>query len=319
MSTAPSADKEVQELVPMRTHVCLPGDPVLLVGPGATVAVGGGLRQQGHALLALYCAPAQRRPHPQHADVPQYTLASPACRTYVPQAGDPVVAHVVRRAGQHYYMCYIAAGTLAYLDAQAFDGATKASCPRLQEGDVVYAYVKPRTSSYMDGSGGDDAGAAPVSEVELSCMAAGVGLPPKAWTSGEAVFGPLDGGQVIAVALPYARSLLTPAAGAGGKRGRDDAERGVEASYLLGALGHHAAFEACVGMNGLVWVRGAEDAKDPTAGTRRTAAVCACLTEGQADRTKLEFDVRVQSYFAVRAKKREAPKVEGEEVAAEGS
>lgn len=307
---ASTAVNEVQELVPMNTHVCLPGDPVLLVSPDATVAVGGGLRQKGHVLLSLYCAPVQLRPHPQHAHVPQYTIASPACRSYVPQGGDPVVAHIVRRVGQHYYMCYIAAGTLAYLDAQAFDGATKSSCPRLQEGDIVYAYVKPKTSNYMDGTGGDDSSAQTMSEVELSCMAAGVGLPPKAWTSGEAVFGPLEGGQVITVALPFARSLLTPLAAAGSKRGRDEEDRNVEASYLLAGLGEHIAFEACVGMNGLVWVRGTEEAKDSTAGTRRTAAVCACLTEGQTDRTKLEFDMRVQSYFSVKAKRNDWQKVQ---------
>lgn len=290
--------------------------------PNAVVAIGGGLRPLAQAsssttpatdvFLAEYCAPLERDTHHLHTHVPRYSVPTPASRRYTPRTGDPVIAVVARKVSQHYYYCYTGAASLAYLDDLAFDGATKVSRPRLTEGDVIYCYVKPRpASSYVDGSGGNASARAATSaaaaEVELSCMAAEVGLPPKDWTSGEAVFGPLHGGRVLHVPLAYARRLQTPIPAAEGPAGRkrqraaegdgegDDAE--VPASYLLHLLGRRVPFEVAVGINGLVWVRGLTSEADPTAAARRTVAVSSCIAEGQYDATRAEMEARVEAYF----------------------
>lgn len=304
----------VQELVPMRSHVCLPGDAVLCVGAEATVAVGGGLRplamadgqaglqgeeqQQPVYLLAEVCAPAEKVPVLGSARMSRYTLESPGAHRYDYAVGDPVVAIVARSVSRHLYYCYTGGPALASLDALAFDGATKSSRPRLLEGDVLYARVKSTGTAPVHSNEADnecaESGAAS-GEPELSCTAAEVGLAPKDWTSGESTFGPLAGGRVLTVPLPYARSLLTPCdASAVVAAGPQSA---VPASYLLVLLGARVPFDVCVGVNGMVWVRGQASERDATAEVRRSVAICACLTEAQYDVTREEMEARVASYF----------------------
>jgi exosome complex component RRP40 len=337
MTTAPAqlpTQKGVTELVPLKGHVCLPGEPVLIVQPNAVVAVGGGLRLLSHAtsgctatsatqdaadvLLAEYCAPLERSAHHLHTHVPRYVVATPASRRYSPRPRDPIIAVIARKVSQHYYYCYIAGTTLAYLDAVAFDGATKVSRPRLVEGDLVYCYVKPRpATTYVDGAGAAAAATTPTAaassggEIEVACTAAEVGLSPKDWTSGEAVFGPLHGGRLLSLPLAYVRRLLAPlptsVAAAGdddavqsAKRARVDSSGGaaeMPASYVLHLLGRRVPFEVAVGLNGLVWVRGLSSEADATAAARRTVAVSACITEAQYDATRAEMEARVESYF----------------------
>lgn len=264
----------------MRSHVCLPGDVVLSVGPEATVAIGGGLRplvggpRQQVFMVAEVCAPVGKAP--LAGGLSRYTLDSPAARRYAYAVGDPVVAIVARKTSSLSYGLYTGGPALASLDALAFDGATKASRPRLLEGDVVFAHVR--------------ATAAASGEAELSCVAAEAGLPPKDWTSGESAFGPLVGGRVVALPLSYARSLLTPCPAGDPSQW---AAAAVPASYLLAMLGARVPFDVCVGANGLVWVRGQSSDVDPAAGVRRTVAVCACLTEAQYDATAEEMEARV--------------------------
>ncbi|KAG5487450.1 hypothetical protein LSCM1_07403 [Leishmania martiniquensis] len=329
MSTPPvscSSSIGITELAPLREHVCLPGEPVLMAPPSAVVAIGGGLRLLPpppsaiaaddapqvtmDVFLSEYCAPLQRSSHLLHTHIPRYTVPTPACRRYVPRAADPVVAIIARKASQNYYYCYIGGSSLAYMDALAFDGATKVSRPRLIEGDVVYCYVKPRAvPSYVDGALGSVASGAcdAAGEVELSCTAAEVGLPPKDWTSGEAVFGPLHSGRVLHLPLTYARRLLTPmglysrpgSAQEGvhaGTEGKDD-DSEVPASYLLQLLGRRVPFEVAIGLNGLVWVRGLSSEADVTAAVRRTVAVSSCIAEAQCDATRAEMKARVEAYF----------------------
>ncbi|KAK7198325.1 exosome complex exonuclease RRP40 [Novymonas esmeraldas] len=320
-----SSGSGIETLAPLKGHVCLPGEPVLVVHPTAVVAVGGGLRllaqpataakgsDAAHAVadvfLAEYCAPLQRSCHHLHTHIPRYAVPTPANRRYTPRSADPVIATVARKVSQHYYYCHIGGTTLAYLDAMAFDGATKVSRPRLVEGDVVYCYVKPRAAStYADGAGAAAASGvcATASEVELSCTAAEVGLPPKDWTSGEAVFGPLRGGRVLHLPLAYTRRLLEPLPTSVGapqhrKRSRADGEDGAEtdvsAAYLLHLLSRRVPFEVAVGLNGVVWVRGLASDADTAAAARRTVAVSACIAEAQFDATGAEMEARVASYF----------------------
>ncbi|KAG5487787.1 hypothetical protein LSCM4_07465 [Leishmania orientalis] len=327
LSINSSSSKGITELAPLKGHVCLPGEPVLMTRPSAVVAIGGGLRLLAQSpstitaddtsqvpmdvFLSEYCAPLQRTSHHLHTHVPRYTVPTPASRRYVPRAGDPVLAIIARKVSQNCYYCYIGGSSLAYMDALAFDGATKVSRPRLVEGDVLYCYVKPRAaSSYFDGAPGtvtsgvcDAAG-----EVEVSCTAAEVGLPPKDWTSEEAVFGPLRGGRVLHLPLAYVRRLLTPMGlsssqasvqqgtrdGRGGEDGDTDE---VPASYLLQLLGRRVPFEVAVGLNGLVWVRGLSSEADATAAVRRTVAVSSCISEAQYDATRAEMKARVEAYF----------------------
>lgn len=326
MSTHSPTVKSVSELVPLKGHVCLPGEPVLMVQSSAVVAVGGGLRllaqpstatdasqDVADVFLAEYCAPLQRSSHHLHTHVPRYTVATPASRRYTPRHADPVIAVIARKVSQHYYYCYIGGSSLAYLEAIAFDGATKVSRPRLVEGDVVYCYVKPRAAaSYVDGAAASSAAAAAAAvssggEVELACTAAEVGLMPKDWTSGEAVFGPLLGGRLLTLPLAYVRRLLAPlpatlsGEGPAVKRARVEGGGGeaeeVPASYLLHLLGQRVPFEVAVGMNGLVWVKGLTSEADATAAARRTVAVSACISEAQYDATRAEMEARVESYF----------------------
>ncbi|RNF15524.1 putative DNA ligase I [Trypanosoma conorhini] len=294
-STTAAVAGGVQELVPLRSHVCLPGDPVLLLDPTAVVALGNGLRPVSQApthgggggattaaagdggntvVVAELCGPVTCSVGPNN--VRRYTIDASAARRYVYAPRDPVVAVVLKKTTSYCY-CYTGAAMPAVLDALSFDGATKSSRPRLQEGDVVYAFVKPKPAATAAAAVEDAS-----DEVELSCLAGDVGLVAKDWTSAEAVFGPLAGGTVVRVPIPYARSLLA-----------DDGA----AAPLLSQLGARVPFEVCVGVNGLVWVRGQASDVDAAAAARRTVAVAACIVEAQDDATPEEMERRVRSYF----------------------
>lgn len=318
----------VSELVPLQGYVCLPGDPVLVVNPSAVLGLGGGLRllnqpsftsSKGRGepavLVAEYCAAVQCFQHSMHAGVPRYTLASPASRRYAPQAADPIIAIITKKVSQHYYCCYLGGSSLAYLDALAFDGATKVGHPRLNEGDVVYCYVKKRTNiNYVDGavssdkleltiSSGNSSVRNSLGDVEVSCVASEVGLQPKDWTSGEAVFGPLYGGKIISVPLPYARGLLTSPSCCSrreaGKRARDEEPRNdTPASHLLHSLGRRVPYEVAVGMNGYVWIKGQSKDVDPAAVVRHTVAVCSCVEEAQCDTSCDEIEARIETLLS---------------------
>ncbi|CBH14301.1 exosome complex exonuclease RRP40, putative [Trypanosoma brucei gambiense DAL972] len=288
----------VHELAPLCSHVCLPGESVLLLEPTAVVTLGSGLhplQQDGSddrkesfetsgeegstVVVSEFCGPVLRTAGPNHTQL--YKLNGPAARRYMYAARDPVVA-IVMKKNASYYSCYTGAASLAVLDALGFDGATKTNKPRLQEGDVVYAFVKGNADASSLDTKFDD-GRVVVSssdEVELSCMAAEVGLVARDWTSAEAVFGPLVGGTVVRVALPYARSLIDG-----------------PASRLLALLGDRVPYDVCVGVNGLVWVRGHPSAADPTAAARRTVAVAACVVEAQDAATLEEMEAHVRGYF----------------------
>lgn len=327
MTTNKSAD--VSEMVPSMRQVCIPGDVVLALGPNAVVGLGDGLlstpfnhpdgKTTGAVVTSKYCAPVQKEPHRCAPNVHRYFQERPAARRYLCSAGDPVIGIVIKKMAPHYYYLYIGGTALIYMDGMAFDGASKTSHPRLQEGALVYGFIKtsaiaapnlldPSTGDSMRGSSAIDPeqGCADSVDVEMSCAASELGLPPKEWTSGEAIFGPLEGGRLLTVPLSYARSLQasleveegSDGALEGRKRSRDeDEEKEVPASYLVSLLGQHAPFEICVGMNGLVWVKGQESASSPGSGVRRTIAVCACIMEGQNDTTKEEMRRRVERYF----------------------
>lgn len=348
MSETPSNAADVHELIPPRTHVCIPGDAVLALGPKAVVGLGSGLysmqfKAGDHSSRALvfakYCAAIQKDRQPSVLNVTRYAQEAPTTRRYLCNPGDPVIGVVIRKLSPHYYYLYIGGTALVYMDALAFDGATKTSNPRLNEGALVYGFIKrldtsanlldkqAAVSTEAPENAADDSNfcCADSVNVEMSCAASELGMPPKEWTSSEAIFGPLHGGRVVTIPLTYARSLLTPLADSEvsqkrdaktennvtdtsrkrrrGERetneedGEEEEEEEVPASYLIALLGQRVPFEICIGLNGMVWIKGQESAADPAIGVRRTIAVCACVVEGQQDATRKEMKDRVEKYF----------------------
>lgn len=259
----------VTELIDVTTHVCLPGEPVLLLHSTAVVEVGGGLAyagmrkvqdMEGEVLVATLCGPLERIVSSRPGDPIRYVIATAS--RYLPREGDPVLATVLKVNAMNYSVS-IGAAHPALLDGLAFDGATKTNRPRLMVGDHVYAHV----SSCKVGL-----------EAEVSCCAQGQ-AEAKDWTTGEGLYGPLRGGTVVRVPIPFARQLLQPGA------------------VLLQLIGARVPYEVCVGSNGRVWVRGGAVNGDPKAEQTRTVVIAACIQEAQYDGSIMDLKARVESYF----------------------
>lgn len=144
----------------------------------------------------------------------------------LPMKGDFVIGVVTEVLGEGY-LVDIAASRLANLDALAFDGATRRNCPNLGVGAVIFARV---SRCEFD------------TEPVITCEALD-GEKRKDWTSGESQFGELKGGLVFPVSPATCRRLS-----------QTDCP-------LLQVLGKAIPFEACVGLNGRMWLA-AEDEKD---------------------------------------------------------
>lgn len=258
----------------------LPGDVVLRLNGPATVTLGRGLRP----------ATATGTDSPtvdvfatcsgvlERAAL-KYSVVSPVGKRYLPLEGDVVVGTVVKAAAMSYSV-NIGAPQLALLDTLAFDGATKHNRPKLCIGDVVFARVLTAHRDF---------------DTELTCCAL-PGTQARDWVTGEAMFGKLDGGTVVSVSLQHARDLLT------------------NRSPVLSLLGGRIAFEACVGLNGRVWVALAGSNRGSAAsmaapvrkrgrdadGEEDTAALVAiaqCVKESQMDGTAEECAARVAAFF----------------------
>lgn len=359
MSSYSATPVHVEEIVPLRRHVCIPGDAVLALDSEAVVGIGSELytisypddsnRNRMKAIVfSKHCAPLEKSLHRSFLHVPYYSMERPSYRRYMCHPGDPVIGIIVRKMSPHYYYLYIGGTALIYMDALAFDGASKANHPRLSEGTVVYGFIqhkKINSSNSFDqpmNRKEEDVSSGEVSmceadslDIEMSCVASVLGLPHKDWTSSEAVFGPLSGGRLLTVSIPYANSLLeeVPTALSSStalekkstekekdtnkpnssqrKRGREEKEKNEQesgedvrnvdeflpASYLIHLLGKRVPFEICIGRNGMIWVKGQNSVLDLTVGVKRTMAVCACILEGQLDSTKTEIENRVEKYF----------------------
>lgn len=363
MSFSSSPMARVQEVVPLRRRVCIPGDAVLALDSQAAIGLGSGLYtipypDESDPLLmkavvfTRYCAPLEKSSHHSLRNLPHYTVESPSYRRYMCHPGDPVIGIVVKKMSPHYFLLYIGGTALICMDALAFDGASKTNYPRLAEGAVVYGFIqqkkvgmKSRPNGHEEVNEGDtwksegSGCGADNLDIEMSCAASVIGLPHKDWTSSDAIFGPLSGGRVLTVPIPYARSLLEeipspflssstsavhrkneskaqkniPLHVPSRKREREeendtkvdakDDDNGDEndelspASYLIYLLGKRVPFDICIGLNGMIWVKGQHSVVDPTAGIRRTMAVCACIMESQLDSTRTEMEERVEKYF----------------------
>ena len=88
----------------------------------------------------------------------------------------------------------ILSGNSAYLSRLGFEGATKRNKPELKPGEVIYCRVQMASKGL---------------DTELTCIATG-GISKKEWSTGESVYGALNGGQLIKLSTGFCRSLLQP-------------------------------------------------------------------------------------------------------------
>jgi exosome complex component RRP40 len=267
----------VKELVAANTEICLPGQPVLLALPGAILCLGSGVERRGQqqsvggttgeVLVATLCGVLRREPGPLPGSPATYSVQPSTQKRYLPRKGDPVVCTVLKVTGA-FYSVSIGAAQPASLGITAFDGATKSNRPRLAVGDVVYAHVET---------------CEPGLTVEVTCCAVGA-VAPKDWSTGEALFGPLAGGTVISVPIGFASDLF---------HGRVS---------VLSVMGLRCAYEACIGLNGRIWVRGCASSAGGTSEQAVTVAVCECILDSMADAGDEEAVLRrVESFFPTAA------------------
>jgi exosome complex component RRP40 len=101
-------------------------------------------------------------------------------------------------------------------------GATRRDKPNFQEGTLIFCRVLDADSS----SG--------LARIKLSCISP---ICKKAWNSGEAFFGELQGGFLREFPIGFCRDLL-------------------QDSWILDQLGEKFQFNVNVGFNGRIWVKG---------------------------------------------------------------
>jgi exosome complex component RRP40 len=250
----------IDALVPLGTHVCLPGEALLEIAGEVTVKFGSGLMAQssGSRVFArgTLCGPLVID---STSPMPMYSVQRPRHARYIPRVGDPVVGAVLQTTNTSYRVT-IGSSQPAVLDVLGFDGASKTNRPRLKPGDTVYCHVVSCERGL---------------DVELSCCAVG-GITAKDWTTGESVFGALCGGYVVKVPPSFALELLT------------------QSDSVLSILGERLPFEACIGVNGRIWVRSGDDCPDREA---RVVAIASCICESQYDDSALAVRARVAAYF----------------------
>jgi exosome complex component RRP40 len=235
---------DAEEEAPFTEVIVLPGDDVTRhlqrarpagAAPAAPIRLGAGLLQ----------APASGAVHATLPGLlchlpPQRYFVLASHRRYSPAIGDTVVGIVRERAGEHYRV-RLHGTALAQLPLLAFDGATRRNKPSLGLGALVFCRVAA-CSAHM--------------EPELTCCApAGAPGGRKDWVTGQGVFGELRGGRLVHVSTGLARRLLDPGCA------------------LLAAFARHFAFEAAVGVNGLVWVGGGGEG-----GAAAGGAAAACVS-----------------------------------------
>jgi len=142
-----------------------------------------------------------------------------ARRRYVPCEGDRVIGQVTNRGAESFTVTLFSAHH-ASLPVLAFEGASRRNRPHLEIGALVYARIES---------------AEPWTEPVLSCIDP---VHNKADGMGELkVAQEPELSMVWRVSEPLARSLLRPS------------------HTLLPSVSRHFAFEAAIGVNGLVWTR----------------------------------------------------------------
>lgn len=153
-------------------------------------------------------------------------------RRYIPTVNDLVIAQI-HHSSVDFFHCMITPHTAhALLGQLSFEGATKKTRPKLEQGDLVYARVL---------SVGLGAGA----EVELTCVNPATG-------KADGGLGQLNGGMVFDVTTGMASRLIRASSSS------PDEDDAVDGLVVLSELGRKlesiGGFEIAVGRNGKVWV-----------------------------------------------------------------
>ena len=143
-------------------------------------------------------------------------------RRYIPKDEDPVLGIIDDRTSASYRL-RIWGPSMATLPLLAFEGATKRSKPSLKVGDIVYARIV-------------QAGAQLGMDTTLSCQT--VFGPRKEWATGESTFGVLEGGTLVRFSIHLAEELR-----------RHD-------NPTMAALATAFPYEAVIGANGALWLKG---------------------------------------------------------------
>lgn len=222
MRTHPAHPLSVQVVTPGDTIAALPSTGALRVGPGLVPDPWAAVVQPpGEPSTSSASASAwlvTTRPGILRRTRAGKLWVEGRARRYSLAAGDAVVGRVTDRHGEGWAVD-VGAPFPAALPALAFEGATRRNRPDLKPGDLVYARVV--------------SAGRPGEEGELACTDA----------AGRAAgFGPLRGGTLVRTTTSHARRLLS-----------------ADGDAVLGALAAAGlAFEAAVGLNGRVWVGGAE-------------------------------------------------------------
>lgn len=166
---------------------------------------------------------------------------------YFPTVGDHVLG-IITSKNIDFYTLDIGGLCEAILPTvDGFRGATKRNRPNLVEGDVVFCQVTreyPRRELHT----------------EVSCLNVD---DMKQWTTKEAYFGHLENGFLFTVPVPYSYCLSS-------KR-----------CYVLDKCAQRFKYEIAIGLNGRVWVRGANEKE--TLWIARYIRMCFGLTVPQME------------------------------------
>lgn len=136
---------------------------------------------------------------------------------YVPSLDDLVLGIIVDSHVENFAVD-VGGPVLAQLPILDFNGATRRNRPLLRYGDVVYARV---TQAHPDID--------PVITCVDNNRKASQGL------------GPLKGGYALRCTTGFSRDLLS---------------KSSEASEVLTRIGEHFQYECCIGVNGMLWIKG---------------------------------------------------------------
>jgi exosome complex component RRP40 len=195
----------------------VPGDDVtsMVTRKSKKIMIGSGLSQSNKTVRAVRLGVLRYLPPST------YWVDCSSMKRYVPRAEDVVVG-IVEDRGATQYRVNISGTLQGSLPILAFQGATKRTKPTLKIGESVFCRV---VSAEKD------------MEPELSCLSVSGGSR-KGWETGEAMFGPLQGGVLIRCALGQCTDL---------RRHDHPAFTELERNGI--------PFESCVGSNGVVWLK----------------------------------------------------------------
>ena len=255
--------------VTLGTAICLPGEVVMTLAPGAQIVVGSGLAVGSlphmATLLKLGLADAQGAAIPQSVvtgkrnrdgaaadeDGEDETPALEDLTFIVATVLGPVRMDSTSTGAKRYYIPsspttkrYIprkgdaVVGVIMKQQGQSYAVNIGAPHPALLGATAFDGATKNNKPKLRAG----DSLYCHVSscevdlDVELSCCAP-AGLPVRDWVTGEALFGPLKGGTIVHLPLQLCKDLYS------------------NKSAALAYLGDKVPFEICIGLNARAWIK----------------------------------------------------------------